>query len=438
MELLQRFKSELHNLDVKEDHKVLIAVSGGLDSMVLLDLSRRTGLNIVAAHVNYHKRAQASLQDEQLVRDYCTEYEIRFESKSAELSLEESKDGFQAEARKVRYSWFDDLCLDRGLDVIFTAHHLNDRIETLFINLLRGAGLKGLKSIPRIKGRIRRPLLNFERKELEEYANAYKVPWRQDESNFSDKYLRNKIRHGLAKEYKDLSARAGQNAGRAMDFLAEADAYFQELAIKRIAQFKAQDGVIEIKDGEWNQLFKEKPLHKYVFEKLGFYPEQLNLLELFGDSQSGKKIEGISSVVYRDRERFLVREMEDSDYQVFHVLSPEGKITSPLSMKWELVKNANESDLKNPNLGYLNLSKLTFPLTLRPWAEGDKFQPFGMKGSKKLSDFFTDIKLSAIEKENVYVLVSDTEIVWVVGFRVSDKFAVRTGDKSIIKFELDA
>lgn len=437
MDLLQRFKSELHNLGVEEDQKVLIAVSGGLDSMVLLDLSRRAGLEIITAHVNYNKRGEASLKDEQLVENYCREYGIRFESKSAELSVEESKEGFQAEARKLRYSWFGELCLERDIDLIFTAHHLNDRIETLFINLLRGAGLKGLKSIPREKGKIRRPLLSFERIELEEYANDKKIPWRHDESNFSDKYLRNKIRHGLAREYKDLSARAEQNAGKAMDFLAEADSYFQELAKRRIAQFRVQDGVIEIKDEQWNQLFKEKPLHKYIFEKLGFYPEQLSLLEKFEQSQSGKKIEGQRSIVYRDRERFLIRELDDSDNEVFHIVSPEGDISSPLRMKWKLIKNANESDLKNPNLGYLNLSKLTFPLTLRPWAEGDKFQPYGMKGTKKLSDFFTDVKLSAIEKENAYVLVSGSEIAWVVGLRVSDRFAVRTGDKSIIKFELD-
>ncbi len=437
MELLQRFKSELLSLGVEEDQKVLIAVSGGLDSMVLLDLSRRAGLEIITAHVNYHKRGEASIKDEQLVRDYCAEYDLRFESKSAKLTLEESSDGFQAEARKVRYSWFEELCYEKGIDLIFTAHHLNDRIETLFINLLRGAGLKGLKSIPRRKGKIRRPLLSFERIELEEYANVNKVPWRHDESNFSNKYLRNKIRHGLTKEYKVLSARADQNAGKAMDFLAEADAYFQELANKRIAQFKSQEDVIEIKDDEWNLLFKEKPLHKYVLEKLGFYPEQLNLLEHFGNSQSGKKIEGKTSVIYRDRGRFLIRELEDSDQQVFHIVSPEGEITNPLKLKWELIKNANESDLKNPNLGYLNLSKLTFPLTLRPWAEGDKFQPYGMKGSKKLSDFFTDIKLSAIEKENAYVLVSGSEIAWVVGIRISEKFAIKTGTKSIIKFELN-
>ena len=438
MDLSQKFKSELHSLGVEEDQKVLIAVSGGLDSMVLLDLARRTGLSMVAAHVNYHKRGEASHKDEQLARDYCTQYNIKFESKSAELSLEESKDGFQAEARKVRYSWFDELCSESSIDLIFTAHHLNDRIETLFINLLRGAGLKGLKSIPRIKGRIKRPLLAFERIELEEYAKAFKIPWRQDESNFSDEYLRNKIRHGLAKEFKDLSERAEQNAGRAMDFLAEADAYFQKLASRRIAQFKEKDDIIEIKDDEWNLLFKEKPLHKYVFEKLGFYPEQLNLLEHFGDSQSGKKIKGKDCVVYRDRKRFLIKEKADSDHQVFHIVSPEGRITSPIKMNWELIKNVNADDLKNPNLGYLNLSKLSFPLTLRPWSEGDKFQPYGMKGSKKLSDFFTDIKLSAIEKENVYILVSGSEIAWVVGFRVSDNFALKSGDKSIIKFELDS
>jgi len=437
MELLQKFKTVLHSLNLSANQKALIAVSGGLDSMVLLDLSRKAGLDIMAAHVNYHKRGEDSLKDEELVREYCRKNEISFESISAEQSLEKSKDGFQAEARKFRYAWFEELCSDRGFDVIFTAHHLNDRIETFFINLLRGAGLKGLKSIPLKKGKIIRPLLAFERRELEKYAEAEKVPWRQDESNFSDKYLRNKIRLGLAKEFKDLSARSEINMGKSMDFLAEADAYFQKLAKKRISQFKSLNGIIEIKDDQWNQLFKDKPLHKYVFENLGFYSEQLDLLEGFGQSQSGKKIEGFKSLVYRDRERFIIKEIEESDHELVHVFSPVGNISSPLNLKWEIVKNANENELKNPNLGYLNLSKLSFPLTLRPCKERDSFTPYGMKGSKKLSDYFIDIKLPAHEKANTYVLLSDSEIIWVVGHRVSDTFAIKESDKPMIRFELN-
>jgi len=435
MELLQRYKTELAELNVNGNDKVLIAASGGLDSMVLLDLSCRVGLKIVVAHVNYNKRGEDSLKDEQLVREYCLKNKLSFESISVEQSLDNSKDGFQAEARKFRYAWFEKLRGDCGCDFIFTAHHLNDRIETLFINLLRGAGLKGLKSIPRKKGKIRRPLLSFERIELEKYADEQELPWRQDMSNFSDKYLRNKIRLGLTKEFKDLSARSEQNAGKSMDFLAEADGYFQELAKSRIQEFNSSNGIIAIEDDQWNQLFREKPLHKYVFDELGFYPEQLNRLEHFQKSQSGKKIEGRSSMVYRDRERFLIEKIDESQIEIFHVMSPEGKIEKPIQLSWQIVKNVNTSELKNPNLAYLNLSKLSFPLTLRPWEDGDRFKPYGMSGNKKLSDFLIDIKLSTPEKNNTYVLLSGSEIVWVVGYRVSEDYAVHDADKAIIRFE---
>jgi len=438
MKLLQKFKTELTELGVNENDKVLVAASGGLDSMVLLDLSRRAGLEIIAAHVNYHKRGEDSLKDEQLVKDYCREYEISFESINAGNSLEESKDGFQAEARQFRYAWFEDLCSDRGFGFIFTAHHLNDRLETFFINLLRGAGLKGLKSIPRKKGKICRPLLAIERAELEKYANAEQLPWRQDKSNFSDKYLRNKIRLSLAKEFNDLSARSEQNAGKSMDFLAEADAYFQELAKSRVNQFKSSDGIIEIEDDQWAQLFREKPLHKYVFEKLGFYPEQLSRLEHFQKSQSGKKIEGHQRLVYRDRGKYLIEKIDESRSEIVHLMSPEGKIEQPLQLEWQMVKNVNKGELKNPNLAYLNLARLSFPLTLRLWEEGDRFKPYGMKGSKKLSDFLIDIKLSTPEKNKTYVLLSGSEIVWVVGYRVSDDYAIRNEDKAIIRFEQNA
>ena len=435
MELLQKYKAELKALDINAGDKALVAVSGGLDSMVLLDLTLKSGLDLSAAHLNYNIRGEDSLKDEELVREYCISNGIHFSAKHVDLSRNKLNDGFQAEARKVRYKWFEELRAEQEADYIFTAHHLNDRVETLFINLLRGAGLKGLKSIPRKKGKIRRPLLSFEKSYLEEYANENKIPWRLDKSNMSDKYLRNKIRLGMFNAFHELSARSEQNAGKSMDYLAEADEYFQKLADDRIAEFTSTGEAIEIKDSEWVQIFREKPLHKYVFEKLGFYTEQLEQLENFDQSQSGKKIEGNRNLVYRDREKYIVKSLDDSVREIFHIVSPEGEIDSPVRLKWQMVKNVNNKDLKNPNLGYLNLSKLSFPLTLRPWKEGDRFRPFGMKGSKKLSDFLIDSKVPIHQKEKTYVLLSGSEIVWVLGHRTSNQYAVRKGDKSIIRFE---
>lgn len=436
MALLQKFKAHLEDLGIQSGESVLLAVSGGLDSMVLLDLAIKSELQIVVAHVNYNMRGQESLDDEKLVENFCAQHHIDFISKSVKIAPDEIKDGFQSEARKVRYNWFNDLCQERHLNFILTAHHLNDRIETFFINLIRGAGLKGLKSIPNQKNKVRRPLLNFEKTELEVYANKHQVPWRFDKSNASNDYLRNKIRHGLIQEFKNLSVKAEQNAAKSLDYLAEADSYFQRLAKKRIGQFKMVDEIIEIKESEWNQLFSEKPLHKYVFEMLGFYPEQLDRLENFSQSQSGKRIEGIRRVVFRDRDKFLVKDLVIGGGTISKICNPEGEIEKPLHLKWQIVKNVNQEDFKNPNLAYLQFSKLSFPLTLRPWRKGDRFKPYGMNGSKKMSDFLTDLKISVPEKERTYVLVSESEIVWVVGLRVAQGFGITKNDKSILKLEL--
>lgn len=435
MELLQRFKQQLDQLGVDQKSKILLAVSGGLDSMVLLNLSRESGISISVSHVNYHLREEASLLDQQLVEEYCAKHKIPFYSRSFRITEDALRDGLQGAARKLRYEWFNELVEELKLDFIFTAHHVNDRIETFFINLLRGAGLKGLKSIPSSNDLIKRPLLNFSKEELKEYALSQNLVWREDESNASDKYLRNKIRHGIANDLADLSLDANTNLIKSIDLLGEANSYFTQLAKERIAAYKSENDMLSISDQEWRALFDARPLHKYVFDELGFRPDQFDQLEILVNSQVGKKVIGNFNEVYRDRGKFLVSRIAEIADRVVQIEDEKGSIEFPLPLTWELIKNANDFDFKNPNLAYLDFEKISFPLTVRRWRDGDTFKPFGMKGSKKISDYLTDLRMPIPEKNKTMVLLSQGIIVWLIGHRLADGFGVDRQTKSILKFE---
>ena len=438
MDLLQRFKQQLDQLGVDQKSKILLAVSGGLDSMVLLNLSRESGISISVSHVNYHLRGKASDLDQQLVEEYCAKHKIPFYSKSFRITEDDLRDGLQGAARKLRYGWFNELTVELKLDFIFTAHHINDRIETFFINLLRGAGLKGLKSIPSSNDLIKRPLLNFSREELKEYALSQNLVWREDESNASDKYLRNKIRHGIANDLADLSPDANTNLIKSIDLLGEANSYFTRLAKGRIAAYKSENDMLSISDQEWRALFDARPLHKYVFDELGFRPDQFDQLENLVNSQVGKKVIGNLNEVYRDRGKFLVSRIAEIADRVVQIEDEKGSIEFPLPLTWELIKNANDFDFKNPNLAYLDFEKISFPLTVRRWQDGDTFKPFGMKGSKKISDYLTDRRMPIPEKNRTMVLLSQGKIVWLIGHRLADGFGVDGQTKSILKFERSA
>ena len=285
---LRKFKNNLLRLGVAEGESVLVALSGGVDSMVLLHLCRAAGLNTFAAHANYHLRGNESDSDEALVRKTCTEMKIPLFCRSFELT-DRSSD-IQGRARELRYHWFSELMEENTVRFIFTAHHLDDRLETFFINFLRGTGLKGLKSIPERNIRIYRPLLPYRKEELVDFAKENGIKWRDDSSNLKDVYLRNQIRHQLIPVLEELDENAVKLAGRSLEFLAEADTYFKRAAGKFIAKLDTDGFTCKISNSDWDSLFDHPPLHKYVFEALGFEAGQLEQLEKLMGSASGKKV----------------------------------------------------------------------------------------------------------------------------------------------------
>ncbi len=435
MSLLQRFNKALKANGVKPSSQLLLALSGGMDSVVLFHLLRESRYTFAAAHVNYGLRGQASDGDEAFARTLCGQHGVEFFTAYRPIHKEQMNEGLQNEARNIRYAWFAELCEVHAFDLVLTAHHMNDRIETFFMSLLRGSGLKGLKSIPAKSGNIIRPLLPFDRSELQQYARYRQLEWREDESNLTLDYLRNEIRHGLAQQYGALSAVANENAGKSIGFLVEANDYFEREARTYIDGLDMENGIFGISDEGWAELFRRKPIHKYVFDLLGFSAEKIPMLEQLGKSQSGKFLAGAAFTVYRDRGRFMFESNRSAFRGSAELITESGAIEAPISLSWDRMEAAT-AHTADRRVIQLDRSKLDFPLRVRGWQDGDRFVPLGMSGQKKISDFLIDQKIPIPEKNRILVLLSGDAICWVIGHRVDDRFKVDSSTRAIVKFIL--
>ncbi len=438
MNLLQLFRDVLTSMGVDADQKILVAVSGGLDSVVLLHLSAKAGLNVSAAHINFKLRGNESDADERFVQELCTKLKVPVFTKNLPIDKSLVKDGVQAEARKLRYDWFDSMMKTQGFDFLFTAHHQDDLIETFFINLQRGAGLKGLKSIPMRNGYIMRPLLHFPKGALQTYAISEHITWRQDLSNETDDYLRNRVRHGLAKEFEKIAPEANENAAKSIQYLAEADEWLKKSAQDFIEMNTEHqtDESFRISIHAAKQLWTFPALGKYVTDAWDFEPDQLTSLQNLAQGQSGKMLIGKRYRVFRDRDFFVFATSATRSIEAIQIHEPTGAFKEPLNLSWKLENFSENLDTSNTKKAFLDIQKLHFPLTLRIWESGDRFVPYGMAGSKKISDYLTDLKLSVPEKERVYVLLSGKDICWVVGFRTDDRFKVDAQTTQMISLQL--
>ncbi len=436
MEWKRRFEEVCERLGIRSESRLLLAVSGGLDSMALLRLCCDAGLRITVLHVNFKLRGADSDADQALVETRCRALGVECRSQVLPVDKNTLKDGLQAEARRLRYAWFDEMMAATGADHLLTAHHLDDRLETFFIHLLRGAGVRGLASIPERNGYILRPLLGFSRAELEAYAETTGLQWREDASNASDAYLRNRIRHRLVPELLDLSPDALKAAGRSMDFLTEADEFITRGAddFAKAHLTPMPHGMSRLPISALKHLDQHRTLAKYFFQNLGFGPEDMAAVLDLLDSPSGKMAEGSRLDAWRDRESVVFAPSEPPPQAPVLLTETEGEITEPFPFAWSVGPDGAEQESAEAESAALASGKLTFPLVLRPWAPGDRFVPSGMKGSKKLSDFLTDLKLSVPEKRYVWVLCSGEDICLVVGHRADERY-VWKGKGAVLRLQ---
>ena len=414
------------------DKKLLIACSGGLDSTVLTRLLKELKYNISLAHCNFSLRGKESDGDEKFVASLADKLSIPIFNKTFDTKQYASKHKIstQMAARDLRYEWFNELCAAHSFDYVLTAHHLDDDLETFFINLSRGTGLRGLTGIPEINDKTVRPLLNFSREEILNYAKDNKISWREDSSNKKSDYLRNKVRLEVLPEYKKLTDSVLSSFQQTQYHLQDSQLLVNDymMLIQALVVTKTKEGV-QLNIQKLEELPNTNALLYELLSSYGFtaWEDILDLLK----AQSGKQVFSNTHRLVKNRGVLLLTEIIDQDkVEIFSISADLNEIKSPLHLEFENVNSVTEV---NRNTIYIDKEKLTFPLELRKWKDGDVFHPFGMKGKKKLSKFFKDEKLSLVAKEKIWVLVSDNKIVWVVGMRSDSRFKVGDDTNDILK-----
>lgn len=422
------------------DDKILLTVSGGVDSMVMLALFVEAGYNIGVAHCNFSLRGAESDEDEATVTAEAAKYSVPFYNKrfDTQAEMERTGESMEMAARRLRYEWFEQLCEEHGYTTIAIAHHIDDSIETFFINLLRGTGLRGLTGITRQRGNIVRPLLFAERKEILEYAVAHKIPYREDSSNRSTKYLRNKIRLGLLPMIREINPRFTSIMRGNLYRLSDAQRFI-EAGIAKIKEqvLESCNGIDRIHTSLIEPHFpQEFVIYEILNSVYGFKGDVVDeLYKALVSGSSGKRFYAREHMACIDRSDIVISAIADDD--PCQTLVEREAIRSYCGnsvLYYEHTDIDNVSDYNAPQeIAYLDEQKLSYPLTLRRWQEGDSFIPFGMMGRKKVSDFLTDRKMSVVEKSRQFVLVSGEDIVWVVGCRIDDRYRVTNRTEDILK-----
>ncbi|HET8885528.1 MAG TPA: tRNA lysidine(34) synthetase TilS [Salinimicrobium sp.] len=415
------------------ESKLLVAISGGLDSVVLAHLCSAIGLKFSLAHCNFNLRGEESDSDEVFVYELAKKLnvEVFVEYFDTKKYAEDEKVSIQMAARELRYNWFLELKNALSFNYILTAHHANDSAETFLINFIRGTGLDGLTGIPKENKGIIRPLLHFSRVEIETFAKENNISWREDSSNASVKYLRNKIRHQIIPIIEEINPKFLESFLKTQHHLLQSADLLEDytaLLFREIVSKKDDAYFFDVKK------IAATPNPNAVLYQLlngfGFtaWEDIYDLLE----AQSGKIIYSETHRLIKGREHLILTVISsEGKNPVFYISEEENQIVLPFGkINLEEVDEIEELDA---HIVYLDKNKLQFPLKLRKWEAGDSFYPFGMSGTKKLSDFFTDKKLSLHEKENVWLLFSEDKIVWVINFRADNRYKIENDTQTILK-----
>lgn len=426
----------LQNFSFLKNKKLLLATSGGLDSMAMVHLFSQLPYSIALAHCNFQLRGIESFEDQKFVEDYAEQQSIPlFATQFDTMAFaKDYKLSTQVAARELRYNWFYELIEVEQFDYVLTAHHADDNIETFLINLGRGTGLDGLVGIPSQNDKIIRPLLIFSRDEIQSYATETLLKWREDSSNASNKYLRNKIRHDLVPLFKELNPHFINTFQNTQTYLQEAQAMVEDAAIMVYQRVAEENGdTIHFNLTQLKRLDNYKSYLYHWLKEFGFtaWNDIYDLVE----SQSGKQVYSSEYRLIKNRDSLLLVPLQETvNSEVFYIKEGVQEVKIPLKLSISTVENLSTSS--NTTI-FVDRSKLIFPLVLKRWQEGDVFQPFGMDGkTKKLSKFFKDEKLSVFDKENIWILWSANTIVWVVGLRQDERFKIEKNTEKILKLEI--
>lgn len=441
--------SEKFNQRVRQDFplatgkKIIMAVSGGIDSIVMMHLFYSIGQTCEVAHCNFQLRGEESDNDEKFVAQIAKDYNFQFHSNIFNTSeyAEQNKVSIQMAARSLRYEWFEKLSVEFNADYITTAHHANDNAETMMLNLIKGTGLAGMHGIKLINGKIIRPLLFTSRKEIEEYAKQQKLVWREDASNQDDYYLRNKLRHHVMPVLEDINpdftSAMLHHAGFVRKYESLVESYLSEL-IKRIVKTFYNGAVQEI---DLRKLMDTAAPEIVLYHILKHTGAGAVLCEsIISTTDPGSVFLTSKYKIVRERETisvFSAQFLNDDEFtfETFeHSLQlPYGKIEVSKHILNETAEMKQLPEFGNKNSVFVDSAAIKFPMVIRKWKSGDTFQPLGMKGRKLISDYFIDSRFTSIMKETVYLLLSDNEVVWIVGHRPAEIFKIKETTTTVLK-----
>jgi tRNA(Ile)-lysidine synthase len=430
-----------HQISIPES-KFLLAVSGGVDSMVLSNLCSEGKLKFDIAHCNFQLRGMESMDDEFFIKNHFENLGINVHVQRFETTAFAKKHtiGIQEAARKLRYNYFNKLLQANDYQYIITAHQANDNVETMLFNLSSGAGLRGIKGIAPLHSNLLRPLLFASKEDVLAYANLKKIPFREDSSNQSDKYTRNAFRLNVIPEIQKIKPNFIKSSTATLSHL-NAQLNLFDFFIKNIEKniLSEENSIIKInllklKEYPETSTILHELLHKYQFSsaQAGEISKALHL------GHSGKYWHSSSHEILLDRAFLILREKKELiDFEILITNENQTFETNGLKISTEIIDTFDKNQQFDKNTIFLDVTKCTFPLNLRKWQAGDFFLPLGMEGrKKKIQDFLTNLKLTRFEKNEVLVLESNQQIAWVVNHRADTRFLANTESSKILKINI--
>ena len=414
-----KFLKELSSIVDYNTSNFLLAVSGGVDSMVLAYLFKVHNINFSIAHCNFCLRGLESDNDEELVRQFSKNKSVKFFNKKFETDsfAKANKISIQMAARQLRYDWFKQLMKKEKIDFLVTAHHYDDIVETFFINISRGTSISGLTGIKEIENNIIRPLLNFHKDDIIDFSKKNKINYREDSSNVDEKYVRNKIRHSIIPEFEGINSNFTKSFKSTLIYLKSVRNIYQAFVTKEIKKYvDYKDGLVRVDIEKLKKSIEPKSILYEIIKKYNF--SDIDSVFDSINADSGREFFSNTHYLVKDRKYYLITKKINSVSIKIH--ESTNLIEEPILMSLGLIKYVNQN--KNKKNALLDYNKLSFPLTLRSYKKGDWFIPSGMRGKKKLSDYFIDNKFSLIEKKRCFVLCSNNDIVWIVGHRIDERY----------------
>lgn len=441
VKVLQQF---IRNIEEKQlimhGQRVLLAVSGGIDSMVLLHLFERSEFDYGLVHCNFHLRGEESDGDESFVHEQVEQHGIPCFFKDFDTEEYASVRGISIEmaARELRYEYFEKIRQEHSFDLIATAHHRDDLIETFFLNLSRKTGIHGLTGIREKAGNLIRPLLFASREDIENYAQKHFIEYREDSSNNEIVFQRNFIRHKILPLFSEMNPAFKKNILASISNLKDAEQVYTSFLNQEI------EDVVKEKNDEIQidiSLLRTTPFPQLLLlealSPLHFNPSVIDEVFLSLDAEPGRQFFSSTHRLVKDREYLFVSEKKEGEEKLFYIEENDMELFEPFDISIEKTDAEGFKIIKAPRVACIDADEVVFPLLIRKWKQGDYFQPLGMQGMKKVSDFFIDQKIPLHEKENIWLLCSGKKIVWIMGYRLDERFKITPQTKRVLKIVLD-